>query len=163
MFRLRTDIPEEIIKEYNLRKKVKKSGHVYIEANKGMYGLLQAGLIDNQLLEKQLNQHGYCQSKLVPGLWKHDTRLIQFTLLVNDFRVKYVGKEHAVHLQKVLEVHYKLTCDWIGHRYIGITLDWDYKQRQVHLSMPGYIKKALKQFCHEMKKNSSIPCTHVHQ
>jgi hypothetical protein len=32
--------------------------------------------------------------------------------------------------------------------YIGITLDWDYKKRQVHLSMPNYVKKALKQFQH---------------
>jgi hypothetical protein len=31
---------------------------------------------------------------------------------------------------------------------IGITLDWDYKKRQVHLSMPNYVKKALKQFQH---------------
>jgi hypothetical protein len=65
--------PEEIINEYNLRNKVTESGHVYIEANKGMYGLPQAGLIANELLEKQLNKHGYCQSKLIPGLWTHDT------------------------------------------------------------------------------------------
>jgi hypothetical protein len=39
-----------------------------------------------------------------------------------------------------------------SHWYIGITLDWDYKCRQVHLSMPGYIKKALKQFKHERRK-----------
>ena len=51
-------------------------------------------------------------------------------------------------LKKVLELHYKLTCDWMGMHYIGITLDWDYKKRQVHLSMPNYIKKALEQFQH---------------
>jgi hypothetical protein len=61
-------IPEEIINEYNLRNKVTESDHVHIEANKGMYGFLQAGLIANKLLEKQLNEHGYCQSKLIPGL-----------------------------------------------------------------------------------------------
>jgi hypothetical protein len=27
-------------------------------------------------------------------------------------------------------------------------LDWDYKKQQVHLSMPNYVKKALKQFQH---------------
>ncbi len=68
--------------------------------------------------------------------------------MVDDFSVKYVGEEHARHLKKVLKTHYKLTCDWTGMRYIGITLDWDYKKRQVHLSMPNYIKKALKQFQH---------------
>ena len=76
-----------------------------------MYGLPQAGLIANQQLEKRLNEHGYPQSKLVPGLWKHDTRPILFTLVVYDFGVKYVGKEHAVHLKNMLEAHYKLTCD----------------------------------------------------
>jgi hypothetical protein len=47
-----SDIPEEIINEYNLHDKVTESGHVHIEANKGKYGLPQAGLIANELLEK---------------------------------------------------------------------------------------------------------------
>ncbi len=79
-----------------------------------MYGLPQAGLIANELLEKQLNEHGYRQSKLIPGLRTHDTQPIQFTLVVDDFGVKNVNKEHALHLYKVLEAHYKLTCDWTG-------------------------------------------------
>ena len=62
-----------------------------------MYGLPQSGLLANELLEKGLNKHGYHQSKLVPGLWKHDTRPIRFTLVVDDFGVKYEGKEHALH------------------------------------------------------------------
>ncbi len=45
----------------------------------------------------------------------------------------------------------------------GITLDWVYKQRQVHLSMLGYGKKALKQFRHEMKhqQHSPYPCAPI--
>ena len=39
------DIPDEIIKEYKLRDKVTPDGYIYIEANKGMYGLPQAGLL----------------------------------------------------------------------------------------------------------------------
>ncbi len=104
-----------------------------------------------------MNKHGYQQSKLVPGLWKHDTRPIQFTLVVDDFGVKYVGEEHAQHLKNTLEEHYKLTCDWTGTGYIRITLDWDYTKRQVHLSMPNYVKKALKQFYHIAGKLQHSP------
>ena len=57
----------------------------------------------------------------------------------------------------MLQEHYKVTLDWTGKRYIGISLDWDYKKRQVHLSMPGYIKKALKQFQHVLKKSQHSP------
>ena len=57
-----------------------------------------------------------------------------------------MGEEHAQHLKETLEKDYKVTTEWDGRRYIGIMLDWDYKQRQVHLSVPDYIKKALKQF-----------------
>jgi hypothetical protein len=122
-----SNIPEEIIVEYMLHEKATSNGSIYIMATKGMYGLPQAGLIANELLESRLNKHGYRQSKLVPGLWRHDTRPIQFTLVVDDFGVKYVGKENALHLKHVLEEHYQLTCDWDGHQYIGITLDWDYQ------------------------------------
>jgi hypothetical protein len=144
-----TDIPDEIIDEYKLRGKADRNNCVYLKAIKGMYGLPHGGLIANQLLEKRLNKHGYFQSKLVPGLWTHKTRPIQFSLVVDDFGVKYVGEEHAKHLESVLKEHYKVTCDWTGGRYIGIHLDWDYTNRRVHLSMPGYVDKALKQFGHK--------------
>ena len=159
-----SDIPDEIIDEYKLRDIATPDGSVYIEANKGMYGLPQAGLLANELLEKRLNEAGYRQSKLVPGLWKHDWRPIQFTLVVDDFGVKYVGEQHAKHLKHTLEQHYKVTTDWTGRRYIGITLDWDYVRRQVHLSMPGYVAKALKQFQHiapKRKQNAPFPSAKI--
>ena len=157
------DIPEEIIKKYKL-KDIATKGAVHIMATRGMYGLPQAGLLANQLLEKRLNKAGYRQSKLVPGLWKHDWRPIQFTLVVDDFGVKYLGKEHADHLKKTLESSYGVTTEWDGKRYIGIILDWDYKQRRVHLSMPGYVKRALRQFKHEIKKrkqNQQFPSAEI--
>ncbi len=159
-----SDIPLEIIEEYKLREKVTPDGSIYIVANKGMYGLPQAGLLANELLEKRLNENGYFQSKLVPGLWRHKWRPIQFTLVVDDFGVKYVGKEHALHLKHTLEQHYKVTNDWTGTRYIGITLDWDYVNRKVHLSMPNYVSKALKQFQHIRKpkpQHAPYPCAKI--
>jgi hypothetical protein len=63
-----------------------------------MYGLPQAGIIAQKLLERRLQQHQYCQSKTTPGLWKHNTRPISFTLAIDNFGVKYMGKENAQHL-----------------------------------------------------------------
>jgi hypothetical protein len=82
------DIPNEVIKEYKHREKATKNGSIYIKAKQGMYGLPQSGLLANELLKKRLNKHGYRQSKLAPSLWKHDTRPIQFTLVMDDFGVK---------------------------------------------------------------------------
>ena len=159
-----SDIPDEIISEYKLRDKATPEGSVYIRAVRGMYGLPQAGLLANELLEKRLNKAGYHQSKLVPGLWAHEWRPIQFTLVVDDFGIKYVGEEHVQRLKRTLERDYKITCDWTGSRYIGITIDWDYAKRQVHLSMPGYVQKALKQFGHEppaQPQDSPYPCAPI--
>jgi hypothetical protein len=52
------DILEEIIVEYKLCDKVSSDSHVYVEIQKGMYGLPQAGILAQELLEKQLNEHG---------------------------------------------------------------------------------------------------------
>ena len=46
------DISKEIIDEYVLNKKATADGSIYIEANKGMYGLPQAGLLANDMLEQ---------------------------------------------------------------------------------------------------------------
>jgi hypothetical protein len=118
-----SDIPNEVINKYKLRDKATKNGSIYIRAKHSMYGFPQAGLLANELLKKCLNKHGYQQSKLVPGLWKHDTRPIQFTPVVDDLSMKYIGKEHAQHLKNTLKEHYKFMCDCTGKRYIGITLD----------------------------------------
>ena len=144
-----SDIPPKIVQEYNLKDIATEGGYFYVEATKGMYGLPQAGLLANKLLEKRLNKHGYFQSKFVPGLWTHKWRPITFTLVVNNFGVKYLGKEHAEHLREVIKKYYPVTEEWTGKQYIGITLDWDYVKRQVHLSIPGYVKKGLMQFGHE--------------
>ena len=142
------DTPDEIKAEYKLHAKA-TDGHVYVEVRKTIYGLPQSGLLSNQLLEKRLDTHGYYQSKLVPGLWKHSTRSIQFTLVVDDFGVKYQHERDVAHLMGALKENYRIKEDWTGGKYIGITLDWDYVRRQVHLSMPGYNEAALKQFGHK--------------
>ena len=46
------DIPEEVIIKYKLREIEDSKGMVYIQANRGMYGLPQSGLLANELLEK---------------------------------------------------------------------------------------------------------------
>ena len=144
-------IPQEIIEEYNLLSLV-SDGHVYIEVQKGMYGLPQAGILANQLLARRLAVHGYHQTKFTPGLWRHVTRPIQFTLVVDDFGVQYVGKEHAQHIIQALEHDYTVSQDWTGGLYCGVALKWDYTNKHVDLSMPGYIKDALHKYQHPMPK-----------
>jgi hypothetical protein len=50
------------------------------------------------------------------------------------------------HLLGVLKKNYEVDMDWDGTRYVGLTLDWDYKNGNVHLSMPEYIENAMVQF-----------------
>jgi hypothetical protein len=84
--------PEDIIAEYDLRNKVDATGSVHCKVRQGMYGLPQAGIIAQELLEERLLKAGYQQSKITPGYWKHDWRPINFTLVMDDFGVKYIGK-----------------------------------------------------------------------
>jgi hypothetical protein len=131
-------IPQEIIDKYNLLEKA-KNGHVYICIDKGMYGLPLAGRLAN----------GYHPVEHTHGLWRHDTRPVTLTLVVEDFGVKYVGREHANHPLTTLKKYYEETEDWEGNLYCGISLDWDYKNKTVDLSMPGYIDNALHKFQHK--------------
>jgi hypothetical protein len=48
-----TLFPADIIEHYRLKEKVLK-GYVYVEIQKGMYGLLQAGIHANKLLKERL-------------------------------------------------------------------------------------------------------------
>jgi hypothetical protein len=77
-----------------------------------MYGLKQAVLLFTQLLQTRLASFGYYQALHTPGLLLHKTRPIAFSLIVDDFAVKYVGKQHADHLRNTLLQSFELTNDW---------------------------------------------------
>jgi hypothetical protein len=72
--------------------------------------------------------------------------------MVDNFGVHYVGKEHDQHLIDALEIDYTFSKDWTGGLYCGITLKWDYENKHMGLSMPGYIKDAIHKFHHPMPK-----------
>jgi len=111
-----------------------------------MYGLPQAGSIGHDFLEQRLNQEGYLQSQIVPALWKHKTKPIQFVQLVDDFGIKYLKKEDLDHLIQSFEKYYDVSVDLDGKEFVKFRLDWDYENRKVHLSMAPYLQKALRQF-----------------
>ena len=55
------------------------------------------------ILAEKLSRHRYHPSELIPGLSKHYKNTVKFCLTVNDFGVKYVGKEHVTHLVDALK------------------------------------------------------------
>jgi hypothetical protein len=83
-------LPQETIKKYDLNE-LTQDGKVYIEIQKGMYGLLQAGILANELLQRNLAKDGYRPTTHTHGLWTHDTCHISFSLVVDDSGVKYFG------------------------------------------------------------------------
>jgi hypothetical protein len=113
-----------------------------------MISLPQAGILANELLQRNLNKDGYRPTTLTHGLWTHDIRPISCSLVVDDFGVKYVGREHAEHLMACIKKKYSISSDWNGTAYCGLTLDWNYQDRKVELSMPGYIKAMLHKYQH---------------
>ena len=84
-----------------------------------MYGLPQEGRIAHESLLKHLELYWYHPYRKKIGLCKHNSQPIHFTLIVEDFGVKYLGKEHALHLKSALETKHRVTKDWEGKLYIG--------------------------------------------
>jgi hypothetical protein len=156
-----TILPLDIIEKYDL-KRLAVNGWVYLEIRKGMYGLKQAGLLANQLLQKRLKPFGYYPARHTPGLWLHNTKPTAFSLVVDDFAAKYVTKSDANHLCDALLQHYEITTDWEGTVYSGVTLDWDFKKRTCDISMPGYITNVLNKFQHDAPRTPQhIPSKYI--
>jgi hypothetical protein len=157
-----SDPPPNFVKAYNLNNLATNDGTIYVKIQKGMYGLPQAGILAWNLLKKCLNQHGYHQSNITPSLWKHDWQPLSFTLCVNNFGIKYIGWEHADHLAKTLDKHYKCSIDWDGNQYLGMNMDWDYNGHKVQVSMLDYVPKALTRVQHQApSKPQHQPYPHV--
>jgi Reverse transcriptase (RNA-dependent DNA polymerase) len=133
-------IPDSIKKKYNVEI---RDGLAYVEVTKGMYGLKQAGRLANEQLTEFLAEYGYAPCPITPGLWKHETRPIVFTLVVDNFGIKYVNDNDKNHLIGVLRKKYTISEDPTGSKYCGLHIAWDYQNGTCDISMPGYIERAL--------------------
>ena len=96
--------PDNVIEQYKLKNKVDSKDFVYLcQDCKGNVWFATHGHHCAKLLEERLNKYGYYQSKYTPGFWKHESRPICFSLVVDDFGVKYACKEDAQHLMDALQ------------------------------------------------------------
>ena len=119
----------------------------------GMYELPEAGILSNKLLKKRLGKHGYYEFHFTPGLYRHVWLPIMFSLVFDDFGVKFQGIQHTKYLKWALEKYFKDSVDWEGPLFCGITLDWNYIMRHVDLSIPGYVQRKITKYQYSNPKN----------
>eukprot|EP00804_Cyclotella_cryptica_P000710 CCRYP_000992-RB/>CCRYP_000992-RB protein AED:0.38 eAED:0.38 QI:0/0/0/1/0/0/2/0/263 len=151
--RIKADLVPAAFKEaYTLWDKI-HNGYIYMEIRRGCYGLPQAGILANKLLKQRLSTDGYFELPHTPGLFKHISRPVQFSLVVDDFGIKYTGQEHLDHLIQSIRKHYDVKVDHTGSLYCGITLDWHYEEKYLDISMPGYVTKQLTKYNHPHPKS----------
>ena len=154
-------IPAEVIAKYNMDK-YKLNGAIVVEVNKGIYGLPQAGILAQDRLIKHLAAHGYHQAQHTPCLFKHESNSVSFTLVVDDFGIKYTNDADADHLLKSLRELYIMTEDRAHkQKYVGITIDHDRQNHTIELSMPGYVPKAITRFGRAKQSGAKSPLMYV--
>ena len=70
-----------------------------------------------------------------------------FSLVVDDFGVRYTKQADADHLVQTLEANaYQLKVRPLGDKYLGMSITFDRERKTVSLSMPGYVTKILQRF-----------------
>jgi len=139
-------IPFDVQQRYDIADMV-YNDHVLMEISKGIYGLPQAGKLSQDRLISHLATHGYIQCVNTPCLFVHTSNGIAFTLVVDDFLIKYKDRSAAEHLLSALRELYIITTDFSDRqKYVGITLYHNKQKHYIDMSIPGYVKKAIQRF-----------------
>jgi hypothetical protein len=120
-------------------------GTVTFEVTSALFGHPAAGKLSEDQLLPRLAAAGYHQTA-IPCLFRHESRPIQFTLIVDDFGVKYKNRADAEHLLQTLECFHQMRVDWTGRNYVGYEINHDRIARTLTLSMPGYVAKIINRF-----------------
>ena len=94
-----------------------------------MYGLPQAVKISNDKLNIYLAKNFYEPEPITPVFWWHQTRPFQFSLVLDDFGLKYERQLNITHLLDAPKIIYKIYEDWYVKIYCGLSLElYYYKQ-----------------------------------
>ena len=106
-----------------------------------IYGLKKAGKLSQDRLIGHLAEHGYKQCRFTPCLFIHESNGAAFTLVVDDFLVKFQQQEAADHLIETLRKLYEITIDTAPtQKYIGITLECNRDEGYLDMSMPVILR-----------------------
>ena len=81
---------------------------------------------------------------------------ITFTLIVENLGVKYVIAEHAQYLVQCINKYYEVYEDWEGNVFCGITLERDYNNTTMDLSMSVYVQYFLQKCYHKQQKRKNM-------
>ena len=69
---------------------------------------------------------------------------------MDDFGVKYVGKQYAEHLITCIQEYYPVSIDWNGKLYFVFSFDWDYKQKHLTMSMKFSLEGSMNEYQQKM-------------
>ena len=108
--------------------------------------LKQAGKIAHDWFKTHLAKFYYLPCHHTPPLWIHNTPPIRFTLIVDDFGIKYSRKKHAQHQINSLQKKYVIAVDWTEKNFLGLEIDWNYRDQHITISMTNYIYQTLRNF-----------------
>ena len=118
-----------------------RNEQVYIKIKKGAYRLKQAAMLAYINLINNLKKDGYSLIPHTDKYWHHEKYPMMFCLCANDFRVKYFEKRDLNHLITLLLKNYKISTDYSGTNYCGLTIEWIYADGYEDVSVPNYIQK----------------------
>ena len=141
------EIPQEIVIEYDLMKRA-HNGMVYFKIVQSMWGHPVAGRLANKHLFKTIEPEGYYEDNLVPCLLKHKTKPTIGAVVVDDIGLKVRCKEDVMHLVNAIEKVWKIKINWLGDKYVGMDLKWNYNPENPELDISSDIRvpDALKRF-----------------
>ena len=116
--------PRHVRDQYDLDRKA-KNGFVYLEIRRAIYGLPQSGALANKLLREQLAPYGYYEVAHTPGLWRHVTCPISFSLMLlmilelrmlvtNMHYISLMYSKNGINLQKIGMAVFIVVLTWIG-------------------------------------------------
>ena len=81
-----------------------EDGWLYFEINKGMDGIPEAGRLANDLLRQRLKEYGYYECTHTPRYRRHLWKPTSWTLIVDDFGIKYTNKKDIDELLGIMEI-----------------------------------------------------------
>ena len=85
-----------------------------MEIQKVMYGIPQLGNFSNDKLKLHLCKFGYEPAPITPVLWRYQTCFLKFSLVLDDFGIKYERLEDITYILNAIKIISKISEEWDG-------------------------------------------------
>lgn len=132
---------------------------LYVKLTKGIYGIMKGAILWYKIFTTCLLENGFELNPYDPCVANKMVNNKQCTICwhVDDTKISHKDPKVVDEVLEMLQEHFGELAIVRGNKHLFVGMNFEIKNKQLHIAMPEYIKECIESFCEEIVHMAKTP------